>query len=67
MEGTNVPLARPVDGFTLADISGNCAHGIVLANMTNVVLSAINVSGYTGKLVTMENVSGTGLGDSASR
>lgn len=67
VDGKNVPQARPVDGFTLTDISGSCAHGILLANMTNVVLSAVNVTGYAGKLVTLENVSGTGLGDSASR
>jgi len=59
---TNIPKERPLDGFTLADISGTCARGISLANMTNVNLSKINVTGFSGPLVTTENVQGTGLG-----
>jgi hypothetical protein len=65
--GGNVPGTRPVDGFTLRDISGTCARGISLANMTNVNLSAINVTGYTGALVTTENVQGSGPGLSAAK
>jgi polygalacturonase len=67
IEATNVPLARPLDGFTLSGISGTCTRGISLANMTNVLLSEIKVTGYTGKLITLENVSGKGLEESASR
>ena len=65
--GTNVPPARPVDGFSLAEISGTCTRGISLANMTNVNLSGIKVAGYTGALVTTENVHGTGLDESAAK
>jgi hypothetical protein len=57
--GKNVPAERPVDGFTLADISGTCAHGIALANMTNVKLSGIRVTGFDGPLISTENVKGT--------
>jgi hypothetical protein len=64
--GKNVPTARPMDGFTLTDISGTCARGLVLANMTNVKLSSIRVTGFTGPLVTKENVTGAALDDSAS-
>lgn len=67
IDANNIPPARPVDGFTLTDISGTCSHAISLANMTNVVLSNINVTGFTGPLVTAENVKGTGLGDSAAK
>jgi hypothetical protein len=59
--GKNVPAARPVDGLTLAEISGTCAHGISLANMTGVNLSGITVTGFEGPLVSTENVKGTGL------
>ena len=65
IEGTNIPLARPVDGLTLTDISGTCLRAISLANMTNVNLSAINVTGFSGALVRTENVHGTGLGKTA--
>jgi polygalacturonase len=59
--GKNVPAVRPLDGFTLAEISGTCARGIALANMTNVKLSGIHVTGFDGPLISTENVKGTGL------
>jgi len=59
--GKNIPSARPLDGFTLTDISGTCAHGIALANMTKVKLSGIHVTGYEAPLISTENVKGTGL------
>ena len=65
--GNNVPLARPIDGFTLADISGTCSRAISVANMTNVNFSAIKVTGFAGALVTTENVQGTGLDNSAAK
>jgi len=64
--GKNVPAGRPVAGFALADISGTCAHGIALANMTNVKLSGIRVTGFAGPLISTENVKGTGLELSAA-
>ena len=65
--GVNVPTARPVEGFALADISGTCSRGISLANMTNVVLSQINVTGFAGSLIKTTNVQGTGLDLSAAK
>jgi len=59
--GTAVPPQRPVENLTLTNIKGDCAHGIRLANMTNVVLSGIDVTGYSGELITKSNVTGTGL------
>ena len=63
IDGDSIPPSRPVDGFTLTDITGNCARGISLVNMTNVNLSGIRVTNYTGKLLALENVTGTGLKD----
>ena len=65
--GKNIPAARPVDNFTLTDISGTCARAISLANMTNVKLSGIRVTGFTGPLISTENVTGAGLDDSAAK
>jgi polygalacturonase len=59
--GTGVPDARPLDGLVLTDISGTCGRGISLANMTNVTLSNIRVTGFKGGLVSAKNVKGTGL------
>ena len=67
MTGKDVPAARPIDGFTLANISGTCARAISLANMTNVNLSKITVTGFSGPLVTVENVQGQGLDNSAAK
>ena len=61
VSGLNVPAERPVDGFALTDVSGTCAHAIALANMTNVNLAQIRVTGFSGPLVTTQNVKGTGL------
>jgi hypothetical protein len=58
--GKNVPAERVMDGFILNDITGTCGRGISLANMNNVKLSDINVTGYDGPLVSAENVTGTG-------
>jgi len=57
----NIPAAKPVDGLTLNDISGTCGRAFRLANMTNVVLSDINVTGYRGAYITQTNVQGSGL------
>jgi polygalacturonase len=65
--GKNVPAARPLDGLSLTGISGTCTHGIVLANMTNVNLSTIRVTGFDGPLISTENVKGTGLELSAAK
>jgi polygalacturonase len=52
---------RPLDGLKLSNITGNCTRAIVLANMSHVALSNINVTGYQGPLITQSNVRGTGL------
>jgi polygalacturonase len=67
VDARNVPPARPVDGLTLTDISGTCAHAISVANMTNVILSKIHVTGFSGPLVSVENTQGKGLDDSAAK
>jgi len=61
VRATDIPEGRPVDGLTLSDISGTCAHGISLANMTNVVISGVHLTGFEGALLKIENVQGTGL------
>ncbi|HVM62021.1 MAG TPA: glycoside hydrolase family 28 protein [Verrucomicrobiae bacterium] len=58
---SNVPADRPLDGLSISNVIGTCAKGISLANMTNVSLAAINVSGFNGPLLTTNNVQGSGL------
>ncbi len=64
--GSHVPSARPMDGFTLTDISGTCGRAISIANMTHVAFSGIRVKGFEGPLVAAQNVTGSGLDDSAA-
>ncbi len=52
---------RPLVGFSLEDVSGTCARGMQLANMQDVRLAAIHVTGYTGPLLSTYRVSGRGL------
>jgi hypothetical protein len=52
---------KPVNGFSLVDISGTCKKAITLANLTNAVLRDIHVAGYEGSFLTQTNVQGAGL------
>jgi polygalacturonase len=61
VEGTGVHPSKPLDGLVLSNITGTCSKGITLANMKNVQLSGIKVTGYTGPLLGTYNVSGSGL------
>jgi polygalacturonase len=49
---------KPVVGFSLAGISGDCTKGITLANLMGAEWHDINVTGYTGELITQTNVMG---------
>ncbi len=49
----NVPPEQPVDGLSLANITGNCRKGITLMNVRNSKLIGINVTGFRGELITM--------------
>jgi hypothetical protein len=59
--GTEVSALRPVEGLELTNITGTCSAGLTLANMKDVALKNINVTGFTGALLGTVNVTGTGL------
>ena len=65
--GRNVPVEQPVDGLGLTDITGTCERGITLANMNDVKLAGIKVTGFQGPLVTTQNVKGQGLDGTAAQ
>lgn len=66
VEGTALPEEKPLDGFTLSDVTGSCAHGISLANIRNAVISDIKVTGVEGPLLSIHNVTGHGLEGAAA-
>jgi polygalacturonase len=57
----DVSARRPIEGLVLENISGTCTKGLVLANIVGVELKNIQVTGYTGPLLGIYNVTGTGL------
>ena len=52
---------KPLAGFILKNVTGQCSNAIVLANITGARLKNIHVTGYQGALLTQTNVQGTGL------
>ena len=66
VDGTGIHPSKPLQGFTLTDVSGTCGKGISLANIKKAVLKNINVSGFTGPLISVNNVSGKGLDGAAT-
>jgi polygalacturonase len=61
VDATSIHPHKPLDGLTLADITGTCDKGIALANVKDATLRNINVTGYSGPLLSIANVTGTGL------
>ncbi|SPE41869.1 Glycoside hydrolase family 28 (fragment) [Candidatus Sulfopaludibacter sp. SbA3] len=60
-DGIGVHPNKPLDGFTLANVTGTCAKGITLANVRKADIRGIKVEGYTGPLLRIHNVTGKGL------
>jgi polygalacturonase len=60
-EVTGVHSRKPLDGFALTNVSGNCTKGISLANVHNAELQNIHVTGLTGPLLSAVNVTGRGI------
>jgi polygalacturonase len=66
VDGIGIHPAKPLDGFSLVNVTGTCGKGIALANIKKAKLSDINVTGYSGPLLSIYNVSGSGLDGAAS-
>lgn len=61
VDGTGVHPDKPLDGFVLKNITGTCSKGIALVNTKNAQIKDVNVTGYTGPLLFIYNVTGSGL------
>ncbi|HUA57643.1 MAG TPA: glycoside hydrolase family 28 protein, partial [Verrucomicrobiae bacterium] len=61
VDGTGIHPDKPLDGFTLTNVTGSCAKGIALANVRNARIRDVKVTGLTGPLVSVHNVTGKGL------
>jgi polygalacturonase len=56
VQATAISPVKPINGFVLANITGDCAKGISVANITNAELRDIQVTGYTGSFLAQTNV-----------
>ena len=61
VDGTGIHPAKPLDGFTLENVTGTCAKGIFLANVKNATIKKVEVSGFKGPFLSIANVTGAGL------
>jgi polygalacturonase len=66
VDGTDIHPNKPLDGFLLSNISGTCGKGIALANIKNAKIENIKVTGYSGPLLSIYNVTGQGLEGAAT-
>ena len=65
VDGVGIDPDKPLEGLSLTDITGTCGKGIFLANIKHAVLRNIGVTGYTGALLNIYNVTGVGLAKAA--
>lgn len=61
VDGTSIHPHKPLQGFTLDDVSGTTAKGVSLANIKNARVRNLKVTGVVGPLLSINNVTGTGL------
>ena len=66
VDATAIHPGKPLDGFTLADVTGTCKKGMALANIRNATIRGIAVTGVEGPLISTYNVTGRGLGGAAT-
>jgi polygalacturonase len=66
VDATRVHPDKPVEGFSLINVSGECAKGISLANIRKAEIRNVKVSGLAGPLLSIHNVSGKGLEGAAA-
>ena len=60
-DASQIAPKKPLEGLTLANITGTCTKGIALANITHAELRDLHVTGYEGAFLTQTNVQGVGL------
>lgn len=61
VEAARIDATKQLDGFSLTDVTGTCAQGIYLANTRHAAIRGIGVTGVSGALLNIDNVTGMGL------
>jgi polygalacturonase len=63
IDAAAIPPTRPVESFSMKNVTGTARAGMVLAHFKDVRLAAINVTDVTGPMLKTQDVTGTGLDD----
>lgn len=63
---TGIHPLKPLEGFSLTNVTGNCAKGISLANIKSAEIRDVKVTGLNGQLIGMNNTTGSGLEGAAT-
>jgi polygalacturonase len=66
VDGTGIHPNKPLEGFTLSNITGTAKAGISLVNIKHANIKNINVTGITGPMLSIYNVTGKGLNDAVA-
>jgi Glycosyl hydrolases family 28 len=61
VDGMAAHPSKPLDGFALINVTGTCVKGISLANVKNAEIRDVKVTGFSGPLIAIHNVTGKGL------
>ena len=61
VDGISIHPHKPLQGFSLIKVTGTAAKGITLANVSGAKIQDIQLTGFTGPLIGVNNVSGSGL------
>ena len=61
VDGISIHPHKPLDGFSLINVTGTAAKGISLANIRDARIRDIKVTGYAGPLLSINSVTGSGL------
>ena len=65
VQATEIHPRKPLIGLSLVNLTGTCRSGITLANMKDVVVRQVKVTGFDGPLLSINNIAGVGLAGTA--
>jgi polygalacturonase len=63
---TGIHPDKPLDGFSMTNVTGTCSKGISLANVKNTEIRDVRVTGLTGPLISVSQAAGSGLDGAAA-
>jgi polygalacturonase len=60
-DATLTPPEKPIQNFTIQNVAGSTTRRVAISNVRNAVLEDIHLTGVTGPLLRLKNVTGPGL------